>query len=80
MDVILTPDGSAGSAWTLKDRLGRNLGNITKPQNADEFEIQPDAFGLLKSVKRRHTSLNEAMSAIASITNGACTLDSQDWD
>ena len=79
MDVVLTPEGSTGRAWTLKDRLGRNLGNITKPQNGNDFEIQPDAFGLLKSVKRRHPSLNEAMSAIAGVTNGACTLDSRDW-
>jgi len=80
MDVVLTPEGSTGRAWTLKDRLGRSLGNITKPQDVDEFEIQPDAFGLLKSVKRRHPSLDEAMSAIAGVTNSACTLDSRDWD
>jgi hypothetical protein len=64
----------------LKDRLGRNLGNITKTQNDNDFEIQPDAFAVLRSVKRRHLSLDEAMSAIASVTNGACTLDSRDWD
>ena len=80
MDVVLTPEGSTGRAWTLKDRLGRNLCNITKPQNDNNFEIQPDAFGVLRSVKRRHLSLDEAMSAIASVTNGACTLDSRDWD
>jgi hypothetical protein len=76
MDVVLTPEGSAGGKWTLKDRLGRNLGSIIKPEDASDFQIQPDALGLLKSVKRRH----EAMSAIASVTNGACTLDSRDWD
>lgn len=73
-------EGSTGRAWTLKDRLGRSLGNITKPQNGNDFEIQPDAFGLRRSVKRRHLSLDEAMSAIAGVTNGAFTLDCRDWD
>ncbi|MCJ2034622.1 hypothetical protein [Methylobacterium sp. J-068] len=80
MDVVLTSEGPHGGKWTLKDRLGRNLGSITKLKNASDFQIQPDALGLLKGVKRRHPTLNEAMSAIASLTNGACTLDSRDWD
>ncbi|MCJ2037385.1 hypothetical protein FV232_03320 [Methylobacterium sp. WL30] len=79
MDVVLTPTGSAGKAWDLKDRLGRSLGKITRPKDTDDFQIQPDEAGLLVTVKRAHASLDAAMSAIASVANGACTLDSQDW-
>ncbi len=79
MDVVLTPTGSAGDAWSLKDHLGRTLGKITKPENSDAFEITPDPEGTLRTVKSMHPSLDEAMSAITKVTNGACTLDSQDW-
>jgi hypothetical protein len=34
----------------------------------------------LQSVKIEHATLDEAMSAIAKLTNGACNLDSQQWD
>jgi hypothetical protein len=79
MDVILTPTGTAGDAWSLKDRLGRTLGEVTKPENSEAFVIMPEPEGALRTVKSMHASLDEAMSAIARIMNGACTLDSQDW-
>lgn len=80
MDVVLTPVGSVGQAWVLKDRLGRSLGNISKTGDTPEVQIQPDASSILKSVKREHASLSDAMSAIARLAAGACTLDSGDWN
>jgi hypothetical protein len=80
MDVVLTPMGIHGDAWTLKDRLGRSLGTVQKVENPDGFVIAPDGSAVLKSIKLVHPSLDEAMSAIAQHTNGACNLDSQDWD
>lgn len=80
MDVVLTPTGSSGSAWVLADRLGRRLGTVTASPGAIGFQILPEASGLLKGVKREHPSLDAAMSAIADLAQGACTLDSQDWD
>ena len=79
MDVVLTPTGIHGDAWSLKDRLGRSLGTV-KVENSDGFVIAPDASGLLKTIKLVHPSLDEAMSAIAQHANGACNLDSQDRD
>ncbi|KAA0107813.1 hypothetical protein CIW48_32425 [Methylobacterium sp. P1-11] len=79
MDVVLTPTGTAGNAWSLNDRLGRTLGEITKSEHSDVFVIMPQPEGTLRTVKSTHASLDEAMSAIAKLTNGACTLDSQDW-
>jgi hypothetical protein len=79
MDVVLTPTGTAGNAWRLNDRLGRTLGEITKSDHSDVFVIMPHPEGTLRTVKSIHASLDEAMSAIAKVTNGACTLDSQDW-
>ena len=79
MDVVLTPTGTSGNAWSLKDRLGRTLGEITKSENSDAFVIMPHPEGTLRTVKSIHVSLDEAMSAIAKVMNGACTLDSQDW-
>ena len=76
MDVVLTPTGSSGNAWTLDDRLGRKLGTVTKAADTDDVLVQPEPAGLLKSVKREHASLDAAISAAA---NGACTLDSRDW-
>ena len=80
MDVVLTPTGSTGNAWTLDDRLGRKLGTVTKPDDTDNVLIQPEPAGLLESVKKEHASLDAAMSAIATAANGACTLDSRDWE
>ena len=79
MDVVLTPTGTAGNAWSLSDRLGRTLGEITKSEQSDVFVIMPRPEGTLQTVKSTHASLDEAMSAIAKVMNGACTLDSQDW-
>lgn len=79
MDVVLTPTGTAGDAWTLKDRLGRSLGKITKPENSEAFQITTEPDGTLRTVQSLHPSLQDAMSAIAKVANGACSLDSLDW-
>ena len=80
MDVVVTPVGSAGTTWNLDDRLGRHLGIIRKSEGAQPFEIEPVPTGALLGVNRLHTTLDAAMSAIATRMGGACELDSQDWD
>ena len=78
MDVIVKPTGSNGSKWILKDRLGRSLGAI----NASTDPYSPftiSAEGVLLGVNWQHTSLDEAMNAIAKKMGGACELDSGDW-
>jgi hypothetical protein len=79
MDVVVTPTGSEGTSWSLKDRLGRSLGAI---QQDDEelFQIAPTLGGGLTSVSRTHPTLDKAMTAIAKHMHGECTLDSQDWN
>jgi hypothetical protein len=80
MDVVLTPTGSTGDMWSLKDRLGRSLGKIMKPKNSNDFQITPEPNSALAGIKTGYASLGDAMSAIAKMTSGTCTLDSQDWD
>lgn len=79
MDVVLAPVGSEVDVWSLKDRLGRDLGTIVKGAKADSFRIRPIAGSALCAVKIEHPTLDEAMSAIAKLMNGACNLDSQQW-
>jgi hypothetical protein len=77
MDVVLTPIRSRKDAWSLKDRLGRELGRVEQKQN---FEIMADPASKLHGVRVTHSSLDEAMTAIAARMDGACSLDSQEWD
>ena len=78
MDVVLTPTGTAGDAWSLKDRLGRSLGTIVKHKDPESFQITAEPEGTLQTVQSAHPSLQDAMSTIARTANGACSLDSQD--
>jgi hypothetical protein len=80
MDVVVSPTGSGGTSWSLKDRLGRPLGTIEQSDQAAGFEIKPEPDSSLRSGSYFHATLNEAMTAIAKHMHGECTLDSQDWD
>ncbi len=80
MDVVVTPTGSEGTSWSLKDRLGRPLGDIERSGLATGFEIKPGSNNSLRAVPVFHATLDEAMTAIARHMQGECTLDSQDWD
>ena len=75
MDVVLKPSGSSGTAWTLKDRLGRHLGDI---RSHDGIEIEPIEGSALQGIGRHHGSLDASMKAIAKHMAGACELDSED--
>ena len=77
MDVVLTPVGTDGTAWSLTDRLRRPLGTVKK---GDGFTIVPAVAGSFLGVEKHHPSLDAAMTAIAKHLGGACSLDSQDWD
>jgi hypothetical protein len=79
MDVVVTPTGSTGTSWSLKDRLGRPLGAI-KQDGEGLFQISHTVGSGLTSVPFTHTSLGQAMTAIAKHMHGECTLDSGDWD
>ncbi|MHC2109265.1 hypothetical protein [Methylobacterium sp. CM6246] len=78
MDIVVTPTGTNGTSWGLKDRLGRSLGAIEQDVGG-LFQIVPDPNSNLKSVTRTHPTLSDAMTAIASRMQGECALDSQDW-
>jgi hypothetical protein len=80
MDVIVNPTGSSGVAWSLDDRLGRHLGTIRQTETSHPFEIEPALSSALLGVNKTHSSLSEAMSAIAVRMGGACELNSEDWD
>lgn len=80
MDVVVTPSGPEGTSWTLKDRLGRSLGNIEKSGLATGYEIKPGPSSSLRAVPVFYATLDDAMTAIARHMQGECTLDSQDWD
>ena len=80
MDVVVTPTGSDGTSWSLKDRLGRRLGGIEMSGLATGFEIKPEMSGGLRAVPTFHATLGDAMTAIANHMHGECSLDSQDWD
>jgi len=77
MDVILTPTGSKGASWSLKDRLGRHLGEIREDVG---FAIIPAAGTGLQNIPLHHASLDAAMTAVAKHMAGACELGIQDWD
>ena len=80
MDVVLTPIGSEGLAWSLKDRLGRSLGKVQSSGPSGTFEIMPEDGSRLDGVVRLHASLDATMAAIERYMGGACQIDSQDWD
>ncbi len=75
MDVILTPLGSDGIAWSLADRLRRPLGTVEK---GDSFKIVPAQGSSLWRISAEHPTLDAVMNEIAKHANGACSLDSQD--
>lgn len=71
MDVVLTPIGIDGKAWSLMDRLRRPLGTVKK---AEGFTIVPAQGGSLWRISTEHPTLDAVMTAIAKHANGACSL------
>lgn len=80
MDVVLSPVGTERSEWGLRDRLGRDLGTINKLADPETYKIVAKLGSSLDGVVTSHDTLDAAMSAIAKRMEGACSLDSQDWD
>ncbi|MHB2206326.1 hypothetical protein [Methylobacterium sp. CM6257] len=74
MDVVVKSAGSAGTCWTLADRLGRSLGAIYHYRPNGSFVIA--AKGALVGIVPLHATLDDAMTAIAHKMHGACELDS----
>ncbi len=80
MDVVLRPVTEAQSEWELRDRLGRDLGKVTRSANPEAYRIVAKLGCSLDGVATSHETLDGAMSAIAKRMGGACSLDSQEWD
>ena len=57
MDVVLTPIEPVNVTWSLKDRLGRSLGTVSKLADADGFKIKAQLGssldGVVTSYQRR---------------------------
>ena len=62
MDVILTPLGSDGIAWSLADRLRRSLGTVEK---GNGFKVVPARGSSLWRISPEHPTLDAVMTAIA---------------
>lgn len=75
MDVVVVPLPSRKDAWSLKDRLGRELGSIVQSK---DFVIWPEPASKLQGVSLVHPTLDAAMTAIETHMAGACSLDSRD--
>ena len=72
MDVVVTPVLPGGGTWTLRDRLGRHLGQLMQmPGGA--FVIHPEGE-LAKMQSITFTSLDTAMTAIERHMKGSCEL------
>jgi hypothetical protein len=75
MDIVATPS-SEENFYRLTDRLGRSAGTLERvPPIA--YVVHPEPGGALDGLGRRtFPTLDEAISAIASHTKGACQLAS----
>lgn len=72
MDVVVIPSERT-RVWRLRDRLGRELGEIGCGSQ-DRFLIYPSPDSGLASVALRpFASLDEAMTEIACHMKGACS-------
>ena len=80
MDVVLRPVAEAQSEWELRDRLGRDLGKVTRSANPEAYKIVAKLGCSLDGVVTSHETLDGAMSAITKRMGGACSIDSQEWD
>lgn len=80
MDVVLSPVKSEQAMWALRDRLGRDLGTISRSADPETYRIVAKLGSSLDGVVTSHDTLHAAMTAVAKRMDGACSLDSQDWD
>ena len=78
MDVVVTPIPGSPTVWTLTDRLGRKVGQITGSAD-DRFVITPASSGAdapLSKMDAIQPSLDAAMDEIAKCLKGVCQLSS----
>ena len=80
MDVVLSPVGPKPAEWTLRDRLGRDLGTVNRLPDPVLYKVIAKLGCSLDGVETFHDTLDAVMSAVAKRMNGACSLDSHDWD
>ena len=74
MNVIVTPAFRSRQEWTLSDRLGRKLGQITQFSESQFLVSAQDTSvsGPLAQMDAAYTSLTAALNAIALHMRGAC--------
>jgi hypothetical protein len=78
MDVIVTPAPGPQKGWTLTDRLGRKVGQITRAAE-DEFVIaaaDTRSNAPLANAQTVQPSLDAAMDEVAKCLKGACQFSS----
>jgi hypothetical protein len=76
VDVVVTLIPGSPTAWALTDRLGRNVGRITRSAD-DRFVINPTNSGSdapLAKIDAVQPSLDMAMDEIAQCLKGVCQL------
>ena len=75
MDVLVKRSVDA-DAWVLSDRLGRDLGLITRVRQG--FVVRPVPDTALSAVALRpFASLDDAMAEIAAHAKGVCELSAE---
>ena len=77
MDIIVTPASDSQTVWSLTDRLGRMVGQITRSFEG-QFSVVSAGTSTdpLSAMNTTHKSLSAAMDAIALHLKGVCQLAS----
>ena len=74
MDVIVTPAPGPRKVWTLTDRLGREVGRITRSAEGEFVIAAADTRSNAPLAKAQtvQPSLEAAMDEVAKCLKGAC--------
>ena len=78
MDVIVTPASGPREVWTLTDRLGRKVGEVTCSAEGEFVITAADtrSNAPLAKISAVQPSLDAALDAVASCLKGICQFSS----
>jgi len=78
MDVIVTPARGPRKVWTLKDRLGRKVGRITRAAEGEFIitAVNTRFDAPLANAQTDQPSLDAAMDEVAKCLKGVCQFSS----
>ncbi len=78
MDVIVTPAPGPGTVWTLTDRLGRRVGEVTCSAEGEFVIAAADTRfdAPLSNAQTVQPSLDAAMDEVAKCLKGVCQVSS----